>query len=96
MDQRFLVFAIVVVPVLTVCFGFTVHYVVRPMVESLVDAIRDLARLGERGDSGERIAMLEAEVHELREEVLALRAATAFDRELLGDGSGGRLPPGSG
>lgn len=94
MDQRFLVFAIVVVPVLTVCFSVAVHFVVRPMVESLVDAIRDLTRLREPTVSPDRLELLEAEVHELREEVLALRAATAFDQELLAERSGGRVGPG--
>lgn len=73
MDQRFLVFAIVIVPVLSVCLGFTVHYAIRPLVEMLLDAIHDLGRIT-AGPSSDRVARLEVEVNELRSEVKRLRA----------------------
>jgi len=81
MDQRFLVFAIVIVPVLSVCLGFTVHYAIRPLVEMLLDAIHDLGRIT-AGPSSDRVARLEAEVDELRSEVKRLRAGAPADRAL--------------
>lgn len=94
MDQRFLVFAIVIVPVLSVCLGFTVHYAIRPLVEMLLDAIHDLGKIT-AGPSSDRVARLEAEVNELRSEVKRLRAGAvepALDAralpELAEDSSG--------
>lgn len=84
MDQRYLVFALVIVPVLSVCFGFTVHYVIRPMVETLVDAIHDLSRIMARSDHSEDAAALRREVDALRAEVADLKVARDFDRRLLG------------
>lgn len=81
MDQRFLVFAIVIVPVLSVCLGFTVHYAIRPLVEMLLDAIHDLGRIT-AGPSSDRVARLEAEVDELRSEVKRLRAGAPADHAL--------------
>lgn len=93
MDQRFLVFALVIVPVLSVCLGFTVHYAIRPLVEMLLDAIHDLGQIAD-GSSPDRVARLEAEVHELRSEVKRLRAGAVESarvedtRELQGLGRG--------
>lgn len=78
MDQRFLVFVLVIVPVLSVCLGFTVHYAIRPLVEMLLDAIHDLGRIT-AGPSSDRVARLEAEVNELRSEVKLLRAGAGTD-----------------
>jgi hypothetical protein len=96
LDQRFLVFAIVIVPVLSVCLGFTVHFAIRPMVEALIDAIRDLAKIAKPEGPSDRVMRLEAEVDELRGELRRLRAETSFDNQLKGSPSDfGRLPPGS-
>ncbi len=95
MDQRFLVFALVIVPTLSVCLGFTVHYAIRPLVEMLLDAIHDLGRIA-AGPGPDRVARLESEVEELRAEVERLRAAThessLMDRPREFEG----LPPGTG
>ncbi|NNM31872.1 MAG: hypothetical protein HKO53_02350 [Gemmatimonadetes bacterium] len=95
MDQRFLVLAIVVVPVLSVCLGFTVHYAIRPLIESLLDAIDDLGKIaaGPR-DEGE-VARLQAEVGALRAEVSRMREASSNDAALIGTGDGHQLPPGA-
>lgn len=82
MDQRFLVFALVIVPVLSVCLGFTVHYAIRPLVEMLLDAIHDLGRIT-AGPSSDLVARLEAEVDDLRSEVKRLRAATPVQPTLV-------------
>jgi hypothetical protein len=81
MESRFLVFVIVILPILSVCLGFTVHYAIRPMVESLIDALHELGRLSSGGDSV-RVERLEAEVDALRAEVRGLRDARDFDREV--------------
>ena len=82
MDPTFLVIVIVILPILSVCLGVTVHYVIQPMVDSLVDAVHDLASIARAGE-GDRVARLESEVHSLRAEVQQLRA-------------GGELGPGVG
>lgn len=82
MDQRFLVVALVIVPVLSVCLGFTVHYAIRPLVEMLLDAIHDLGRIT-AGPTPDRVARLEAEVGELRSEVKRLRASTSAEHALM-------------
>ncbi|MEQ9569488.1 MAG: hypothetical protein RLN75_04805 [Longimicrobiales bacterium] len=84
MDQRFLVFALVVVPVLSVCLGFTVHYAIRPMVQTLVDAIHDLSSILARPPVDDDVLSLRAEIDRLRDEVRELRAGQEFDRNLLG------------
>ena len=85
MDQRFLVFVLVILPVLTVCAGVLVHVVVRPMIDALVEAIRELSRVVDLVEPGEHARLVE-EVDRLRGEVEALRAGRDFDRELLGSG----------
>ena len=72
MNSTLLVFVIVILPILSVCLGVTVHYVIQPMVESLVDAVHDLARISSAGDA-DRVAKLETELDELRAEVRHLR-----------------------
>lgn len=95
MDQRLLVFAVVIVPVLSVCLGFTVHYAIRPLVEMLLDAIHDLGRIA-GGPAPDRVARLEAEIDALRSEVKRLRASTAVDPVLQEQSSDPeRLPPGA-
>lgn len=79
MDQRFLVFALVIVPVLSVCLGFTVHYAIRPLVEMLLDAIHDLGRIASPVEDP-RVARLEAEIAELRREVKTLRVEASTSR----------------
>lgn len=86
MEQPFLVFVIVILPILTVCAGMLVHYAVRPMIETLVDAIRELARVMDRIEPGET-ERLHRELDDLRDEVARLREARDFDRALVGDGS---------
>lgn len=82
MNPTFLIFVIVILPILSVCLGVTVHYVVQPMVDSLVDAVHDLARISRAG-GGDRVATLETELDALRAEVRSLREG----RE-LGPGAG--------
>ncbi|NNF11677.1 MAG: hypothetical protein HKN72_00525 [Gemmatimonadetes bacterium] len=95
MDQRFLVFALVIVPVLSVCLGFTVHYAIRPLVEMLLDAIHDLGRIT-AGPSSDRVARIEAEVVELRAEVKLLRAGSEGRATAVEEATGSRgIPPGS-
>ncbi|MEQ8330605.1 MAG: hypothetical protein RH859_09110 [Longimicrobiales bacterium] len=88
MDQRLLVFVLVIVPVVSVCLGFAVHFVIRPMVESLVLAIRDLAELRGGDPTAHHLARLEDEVEQLRHEVEALRAESRFDRQLQAPSGG--------
>lgn len=83
MDQRFLVFALVIVPVLSVCLGFTVHFAIRPMIQTLVDAIHGLDRVVGQSRSDDQSLLLRAEVDALRAEVEELRATHDFDRRLL-------------
>ena len=90
MDQRFLVFALVVVPVLSVCLGFTVHYAIRPMVELIVDALHDIARFSRPGEG--EIARLAAEVRDLREAVERLEAQPGDEARRVGSAPGGAAP----
>lgn len=95
MDQRFLVLAIVVVPVLSVCLGFTVHFAIRPLIETLSDAIHDLGRIAAGPHDDGQVARLQAEVGALRAEVSRLREASSNDAALIGTGDGHQLPPGA-
>lgn len=93
MDSRFLIFALVVVPVLSVCLGFTVHYAIRPMIESVLDAIHELSRVA-GGSRDAEVKRLQAQVDELQGEVRRLRDVVSFDQTLgVGTSSEGRLPP---
>lgn len=74
MSQGFLIFTIVILPILCACLGFTVHYAIRPMVDSLLDALHEVARVASGGQSADSLARLEAEVAELRTEVRQLQA----------------------
>ena len=77
MNPTFLVWVIVILPILSVCLGVTVHYVIQPMVDSLVDAVHDLSKIARDGN-GNRVAALEIEVDSLREEVRQLRGDRAL------------------
>ena len=77
MDQRYLVFAVVALPILCGTVGFTVRYAIRPMMESLIDALHELGRIAGPGESARRVARLEVEVHELQLELQSLRSAQA-------------------
>jgi hypothetical protein len=72
-DQRYLVFAVVVLPILCATVGFTVRYAIRPIMDSLIDALHELGRIAGPGESARRVARLEVEVHELQLEVRSLR-----------------------
>ena len=85
MDSNFLVFAIVVLPVMTVCAVILVQGVVRPMIDALIDAIRELSQVMNRVEPKDQTLLLE-EVERLREEVRQLQEAQDFDRELLTPG----------
>ena len=81
MEPGLLVFVIVILPILSACLGFTVHYAIRPMVESLVDALHDLRDVPGVRESGDRVARLEAEVGRLRDDVRRLERAATSDAE---------------
>ncbi len=89
MDQTWLVFAIVGLPVISACLGLTVHFAIRPMVDSLIEAIRELRSWSGERDGAARSPLLEEEVRELRDEVRRLREQLSFDARL----TAGRADP---
>lgn len=91
MDQRFLVFVIVLLPIISACIGFTVHFAIRPLVETLIDAMQEFGELGRSDVDRARIARLEDEVHALRGELRRIGsgtapAATRHEEPLAGSG----------
>ena len=94
MSQSFLIFTIVILPILCACLGFTAHFVIRPMVDALLDAIHELSRIGDGKGSPEALARLEAEVAKLRAEVHELKKPD--DLPALGAGAKGGAEFGAG
>lgn len=76
MDQTFLIFVIVLLPIISACVGFTVHFAIRPMAEALIDALHDIARLSGKAPDYDRLTRLEAEVATLRHELQQLEAGS--------------------
>lgn len=75
MDQTFLIFVIVLLPIISACVGFTVHFAIRPMADALIDALHGIATLSGKAPDYDRITRLEAEVATLRHEVQRLESA---------------------
>lgn len=77
MEQSLLVWVLVIVPVLSVCLGVTVHYAIRPLVEVLLEAVHELKGGSSLLDDSRRLLELESEVEQLRAELRALRASSS-------------------
>ena len=75
-------FAFLGLSVFTVTTGLVLRFVLKPLVQDLVEAYRERSdRLGE-GETAERLARLERHLIELDGEVDGIKATTDFERRL--------------
>jgi hypothetical protein len=82
---------LVMIPVAGLTLGLTLRFAVRPMVETLANALQQARSPG--GDQlGPQIALLQEEVESLSREVRELRSVQEFDRKLLARESDERHP----
>jgi hypothetical protein len=78
----FAIFSIFLVPILGVTVILTTRFALKPLAETIADAMRDSGRLSSP-EAAEQIRQLTDQVHLLSEEVHRLREAQEFDRRLL-------------
>ena len=83
MDGNLLIFVIVLLPIISACVGFTVHFAIRPMVEALVDALHEIAAIARPPAGQDQIARLEAQVSALRDELRSLNVGAEVEPLVL-------------
>lgn len=77
------IFSVILVPVLGITVILTTRFGLKPLAETIANAMRESGRLASDG-SAEQLRELTEQVNLLSEEVHRLREAQDFDRRLLG------------
>jgi hypothetical protein len=85
MDLRMLIpimgILLTMIPVAGITLALTLRFAVKPFVETLAAAIKDVGEAQRLSASGS--ADLQTELHELREQLRRIEEGASFDRTLL-------------
>lgn len=87
------IFSVLLVPILGITIILTTRFALKPLAETLANALRESGHAPMSGRSQHLLELTE-QLQALTEEVHRLREAQDFDRRLL-ESRGGSVPPGS-